>query len=162
MYRLSVSRWLLPALLVVAVPGMSSGAGPASSRKAQLEFGVDMAKRGLWSEALFRFENARKLDPGDLAVLNNLAVCFEAAGRFEDALATYREALKLDPANRVLKQNYSRFAEFYQGYRPRTPGTTQQPQVLPTLPAEETPAAEPAPSPAPPPSPPRLLRGGGR
>ena len=57
--------------------------------------------------------------PGSVSILNNLAICYEAGGRFEEALETYREALRLAPENRVVKQNYSRFAEFYQGYRPR-------------------------------------------
>mgnify|MGYP001564457636 CR=1 FL=1 len=141
MNRLTVWRWLLLALFALTAPGAASAAGPATSRKSQLEFGVDMAKRGLWSEALFRFEQARRLEPGSVGVLNNLAVCYEAAGRFEDALATYREALQIDPANRALKQNYSRFAEFYQSYRPKA-GTTPTPAVPPIQPAPATEAAK--------------------
>lgn len=141
MNRLTVSRQIFPALLALSMlPPVSAAnaAGPATKRKSQLEFGVDMAKRGLWSEALFRFEQARSLEPGGIGVLNNLAVCYEAAGRFEEALETYREALKIDPANRALKQNYSRFAEFYQSYRPK-PGTVATPSVLPVLPGDPAP-----------------------
>ena len=145
MVRLRLSRCLVPALLLLAGAGPAAAAGPATSRKAQLEFGVSMAKRGLWSEALFRFENARKLEPGSVSVLNNLAVCYEAAGRFEEALATYREALKIAPGNNALKQNYSRFAEFYQGYKPRKPAEAKPAEGAPV----ETPAA---PAPAPPPA----------
>lgn len=146
MNRLTVWRCFLLALLALTTSGVAGATGPATNRKSQLEFGVDMAKRGLWSEALFRFQQAHRLEPGSVGVLNNLAVCYEAAGRFEEALETYREALKIDPANRALKQNYSRFAEFYQGYRPKA-GTTPKPAVLPV---------EPAPAPAP------AAPGGGR
>lgn len=85
---------------------------------AQLEFGVEMAKRGLWSEALFRFKQAEGLNPGDPAILNNLAVAYEALGRFDKALDYYQRAIKADRTNRDLKRNYSRFIEFYRAFKP--------------------------------------------
>jgi tetratricopeptide (TPR) repeat protein len=133
-----------------------------SDAKSQLGFGVDMAKRGLWSEALFRFEQAHRLSPGNVSILNNLAICYEAGGRFEEALATYREALNLAPENKVVKQNYSRFAEFYQGFRPRKTGApaTGPAPVAPTEapageapPTDAPPASSPPPEAAPPPVP---------
>jgi len=154
MVRLTVSRCLLPAVLLLSaafVVGELHAAGPATSRKSQVEFGVDMAKRGLWSEALFRFENARKIEPNDAAVLNNLAVCYEAAGRFEDALATYEAALAVDPANRALRQNYSRFAEFYQDFRPKAAAPAAAPATgenAEPAPAAEAPPREPQDPPA--------------
>lgn len=165
MFRLTVSRWLgwldrrrwLPAILLLAAASVHAAGGPATSRKAQVDFGVEMAQRGLWSEALFRFENARRLEPNDASVLNNLAVCYEAAGRFEDALETYNDALAVDPGNRVVKANYSRFAEFYQDFRPHqkesgaekpaAPGIAPAPPEPAQPPAQpETPPAEPPPS----------------
>lgn len=136
MSRKTFALAVLPWLLAVSLAGCSSG-GPALDVGAQVEFGVDMAKRGLWNEALFRFEQARKLGRNTTPVLNNLAVSYEAVGRFEDALAIYREAVQADPNNRALRQNYSRFLEFYQAFRPKKPAA----------PAAETPA-EGAPPPA--------------
>jgi tetratricopeptide (TPR) repeat protein len=86
--------------------------------KDQVAFGVAMAQRGLWSEALFRFEQASGLDPRNPSILNNLAVAHEALGLFDQALDLYRQALELDPANRGLKRNYARFVEFYQSFKP--------------------------------------------
>jgi Tfp pilus assembly protein PilF len=91
----------------------------AAERGQQLEFGVDMAKRGLWSEALFRFRRADAEDPENPRILNNLAVSYEAVGQFDEAMELYKRAVKLDPANAELKRNYARFVEFYQGFRPR-------------------------------------------
>jgi Flp pilus assembly protein TadD len=105
--------------LLFAVLGAACGSAPTvpgADPAAQLRFGVDMARRGLWREAMFRFEQARELRPGDGEVLNDLAISYEAVGRFDDALATYKEALRLAPANPKLKKNYARFLEFYQGY----------------------------------------------
>lgn len=97
--------------LCAVLPAGAAGAGP------QIGFGVRMAQRGLWSEALFRFQQAEHLDPGNARVFNNQAVALEALGRFEDALAAYQKGLKIDAANRDLKRNYSRFVEFYQGFQ---------------------------------------------
>ena len=84
----------------------------------QLAFGIDMAKRGLWNEALFRFKRAGQMRPGDPSILNNMAVAYEAVGAFDQALESYKKALKSDPGNQDLKRNYSRFVEFYQSFRP--------------------------------------------
>ncbi len=78
-----------------------------------------MAKRGLWSEALFRFRQADRLDPGNPRILNNIAVAYEALGLFDKALETYRAGLEVGPSDRELRDNYSSFVEFYQNFRPR-------------------------------------------
>ena len=91
---------------------------PADNASAQLAFGVQMAKRGLWSEALFRFKQAGRLRAGDPRILNNMAVAYEALGNFEKALDYYQEAIKSDPTNKELKRNYSRFVEFYRAFKP--------------------------------------------
>ena len=80
-------------VLAAAVASCSSGRSP-SRPAAQLSFGVDMARRGLWSEALFRFQQAERLDPGNPHVYNNLAVASEALGRFEDARKEYEAAMQ--------------------------------------------------------------------
>ena len=91
----------------------------ALEKGRQLEFGVDMARRGLWAEALFRFERAVEEDPGNSRIVNNLAVAHEAVGEFDKALELYRQAVKLDPDNAAMKRNYARFVEFYQSFKPR-------------------------------------------
>ena len=77
-----------------------------------------MARRGLWSEALFRFKQARRLRPEDPKILNNMAVAYEALGNFERALEYYQQAIKADRGNKDLKRNYSRFIEFYRAFKP--------------------------------------------
>ncbi|MEM7050513.1 MAG: tetratricopeptide repeat protein [Acidobacteriota bacterium] len=96
--------------------GTSGAAGGGVS--AQVDFGVDMARRGLWSEALFRFQQAERLEPNNFRVMNNLAVAYEANGLFDEALEAYQKALGASPNNRELRRNYSRFVEFYQSFRP--------------------------------------------
>ena len=116
-------------LTLVAVPlvvlALASSARAAASPAAeQLAFGSRMAERGLWGEALFRFQQAGEMDPQNARAWNNLAVAQEATGRFEEALASYKRALEIEPGNAAIKRNYARFVEFYQSFKPRQ---TQQP-----------------------------------
>jgi tetratricopeptide (TPR) repeat protein len=115
----------------------------------QVEFGVDMAQRGLWSEALFRFRQAERVGDNRASVLNNIAVAYEALGLFDQAQAYYKKALDADPRNVGLKRNYSRFVEFYQSFKPDQPGSPtgedepatagdgNQGQPLPTTPLDQ-------------------------
>ena len=111
---------LIAGVLVLAA---ISGAAEAQKRKVapeakqQWQFGVDMADRGLWSEALFRFEQARRIEPEHPAILSNIAVAHEALGLFEEALGYYRQALRLAPRERDVRRNYSRFVEYYQNFK---------------------------------------------
>ena len=132
----------LVSLATVLVPLLACGGGgsPSANTAAdQISFGVRMAERGLWSEALFRFEQAQRAGSGsDAQVLNNLAVAHEALGRFDEALGFYRQALELAPGDRELKSNYDRFVSFYESFRAQTkPG-----EAAGT--AEGAPPAEPA------------------
>lgn len=124
--RRSTGPFLLATAMFAATilaSGSLVGCGTASPQVGttspdQLDFGVDMARRGLWSEALFRFRRADQLEPGDPKVLNNMAVAYEALGQFERALDFYQKAIEADPTNRDLRRNYSRFVEFYRAFRP--------------------------------------------
>ena len=116
------NRWLGIATLVailgfIAAPSV---AAKGSRAGAQLEFGVQMAKRGLWNEALFRFERVLAEQPNNARLLNNIAVAYEAIGKFDQALEHYKRALAIDSNNRELRRNYAQFLEFYQGLRPET------------------------------------------
>lgn len=126
-YRRPLSPFALPRLRLSLAPVLGclllAGAGaaraerPPSDAKAQLSFGVDMARRGLWREALFRFNEAERLAPENTAILNNMAVAYEATGEFDKALDYYQRALKVSPNDRNLRNNYARFIEFYQSFQ---------------------------------------------
>jgi Flp pilus assembly protein TadD len=102
--------------LAVISGACASSAKPQTSAHAEMRQGVKAAQRGYWQEALFRFERARNVDPKDAEILNNLAVAFEALGRYGEALATYKQALQDTPKSSVIRKNYARFAEFYTSY----------------------------------------------
>ncbi len=151
----TLARFALPMALAALLGGCSANR-PAAAAGAQLTFGIEMARRGLWNEALFRFERARLEQPGDVRAANNLAVAYEAVGRFDEALAAYRAALTAEPGNRVLKQNYSRFLEFYQAFKPKKPAAAAAGGPAPQAPGQSPPKApEQSPPQAPDQSPPK-------
>lgn len=114
----------MPLLSLVFLCLLSGGgawtahAAQTDEGQSQLSFGVEMARRGLWNEALFRFRQAERARPGDPRILNNIAVAYEALGKFDKALEYYQDAIKTDAANKDLKRNYSRFVEFYRNFKP--------------------------------------------
>ncbi len=77
---------VITCLLAVLMIGGRKRQVDSSSSEAQLAFGVQMAKRGLWSEALFRFKQASQKDPSNPRILNDMAVVDVALVNFEKAL----------------------------------------------------------------------------
>ncbi|MEA2695542.1 MAG: hypothetical protein QOJ16_4929 [Acidobacteriota bacterium] len=142
LYPLAVFTLLLP---LAACSG--NAARQPDSSAAQISFGVNMAQRGLWQEALFRFREAERLDPQNPRVHNNLGVAYEAAGDYESALKQYKRALEIAPENRQAKANYARFVEFYQSFKAK-PGDKKA-----ALPAATPPKSPPRRPPSPPTAP---------
>ena len=70
-----------------------------------------MAQRGLWREAIYRWERATQLDPSYAAAFNNLAVAYEQDGQLGKAREAYEKALALEPNNALIKQNFDLFKE---------------------------------------------------
>ncbi len=124
-----VSRARLLVLAAVVVFG-ACGTSGALRAKDEMKAGVRAGQRGYWQEALFRFQRAQAAEPGNAEVLNNLAVAFEALGRYDDALAAYKQALQAAPHDLSIRRNYARFAEFYTSYargvRPKGGGSASR------------------------------------
>jgi Flp pilus assembly protein TadD len=108
---------LAAALLVPACASYTN----TDRAKSQIAFGTEIARKGLWREASFRFEQAIAKEPNNARAHNNLAVALEASGEYARALTEYKKALELDPNDSYIRRNYARFAEFYTSYT-RTSG----------------------------------------
>ena len=128
------------AVLAAAMGACSSGKSD-ETWKAENAYGTQMAKKGFWREALFRYEKAAAQKPGDAQIQNNLAVAYESTGDTARALAAYKRALELAPQDPKIKRNYARFAEYYT--------SVQRSSSLPAPSAPEATAPAPAPAPAP-------------
>ncbi len=139
--------------LVVLSLTACSGYGRSDQASSQIAFGVDMARRGLWDEALFRFQAAERIDPQNPRIQSNIGVAYEASGQFDKALEAYQRALRLAPNDKEIRANYARFVEFYQGFRGEktgaqagaaqppagTPGEPSTPEDAPPPPADNRP-----------------------
>ena len=102
------------SLLVVTLLALSAAPLAADARtdaKKQIEFGISVAQRGLWREAIYRWERAAQIDPTYAAAHNNLAIAYEHEGDLDKARAAYEKALELEPNNAFIKQNYELFNE---------------------------------------------------
>ena len=102
------------ALFMAAAAIVSAGTAFADARsdaKAQVEFGINVAQRGLWREAIYRWEKATEIDPTYAAAFNDLAIAYEHEGQLDKARKAYERALELDPNNAQVRQNYELFKE---------------------------------------------------
>ena len=107
-------KLLLPVVFASAGVLATASVSLADARgdaKAQVEFGINVAQRGLWREAIYRWEKAVQLDPKYAAAYNDLAIAYEHEGQLDKARKAYEKALELDPNNQQVRQNYELFKE---------------------------------------------------
>ncbi len=118
----------LAILLALAILPPAARGGDTSPQKL-MQFGTEAAKDGLWREATLRWERALKADPSNARLFNNLAVAYESAGRLEEADHAYREARRLDPERKAIRENHESFLKLH-------------PQFLETPPEPAAPAGD--------------------
>lgn len=105
-------RTVVPILaLFVGLAAAPLAADARDDAKKQVQFGIDVAQKSLWREAIFWWERATKSDPTYAAAHNNLAIAYEHEGDLAKARAAYEKALELEPNNAMIKQNYELFKE---------------------------------------------------
>jgi Tfp pilus assembly protein PilF len=113
----------LSVTVLVCASGARLVADARSEARAQVDFGINVAQRGLWREAIYRWEKAVEIDPTYAAAYNDLAVAYEHEGQLEKARQAYEKALKLEPNNEQVRQNYELFKEI----NDRTSGSKERP-----------------------------------
>jgi Tfp pilus assembly protein PilF len=101
------------AFLLILLTGVlpAAAADARADAKAQVEFGIAVAMRGLWKEATYGWERAISIDPTYAEAYNNLAVAYEHEGNLEKARKAYEKAIELDPDNAMIRQNFDLFKE---------------------------------------------------
>jgi len=113
----NLHRSLMQMRFLACVLGFAVlGAAPAfadarSDAKSQVAFGIDVAQKGLWKEAIYRWERAVEIDPTYAAAFNNLAVAYEHEGQLDKARRAYEKAMEVEPNNLQIRQNYELFKE---------------------------------------------------
>src|SRR5215212_3467788 len=106
--KVSVAALVAAAATLAAAP---SFADAKSDAKTQVEFGINVAQRGLWREAIYRWQKATEIDPTYAAAYNDLAIAYEHEGQLDKARKAYEKALEIDPNNTQVRQNYELFKE---------------------------------------------------
>jgi type IV pilus assembly protein PilF len=106
--KVSVVALVAAAATLAAAP---SFADAKSDAKTQVEFGINVAQRGLWREAIYRWQKATEIDPTYAAAYNDLAIAYEHEGQLDKARKAYEKAIELDPNNTQVRQNYELFKE---------------------------------------------------
>ena len=101
----------LALTLATAMLPAVAAADARGDAKAQVEFGISVARKGLWKEALYRWERATQIDPTYAAAFNNMAIADEQQGNFDKAREAYEKAVQLEPNNLQIRQNYDLFKE---------------------------------------------------
>ena len=107
------ARVVVLASMVGLLPASLSFADARSDARSQVDFGIAVAQRGLWREAIYRWEKATGLDPTYAAAFNDLAIAYEHEGQLEKARQAYEKALELAPADPEIKQNFELFREIH-------------------------------------------------
>ena len=105
------ARVLAAAFLLVTLAATPAFADPRGDAKKQVEFGIQVAQRGLWREAIYRWERATQIDPSYAAAFNNLAIAFEHEGQLDKARGAYEKATAIEPDNAMIRQNFDLFKE---------------------------------------------------
>ena len=80
------TTFVFVAALLASAPSFADARGDA---KSQVEFGINVAQRGLWREAIYRWEKAAQLDPSYAAAYNDLAIAYEHEGQLDKARKAY-------------------------------------------------------------------------
>jgi len=96
-------------LVPVGVPSVSA----KDSYLEIMKFAADMARRGNWREAKYRWELVAKKEPDNPRILNNLGVALEALGDADAARASYEKALSLTKGETVIDANHRRAVRFW-------------------------------------------------
>ncbi|MEX0856416.1 MAG: tetratricopeptide repeat protein [Gemmatimonadota bacterium] len=74
------------------------GGGDDSEKVDYYEEGLALLREGRFHEALTSFRLALKEAPGDVIVLQQIAIAYTRIGMTEEATKTYRHVLQKDPA----------------------------------------------------------------
>ncbi len=80
----------------------------ANRVNTEYKFGNQLAKRGLWKEAHYRWTRALHSGIDTAAIHNNIAISLEFQNKLDEAKKEYEKALKLSPQNEFIKRNLSR------------------------------------------------------
>jgi len=99
----------LKKIILLSLSFMLLSACAVNRYRSDFDFANKLAQEGLWKEAYYRLQKAQAKGSNSPQLHNNLAVVLEGLNRLGEAEQEYQQAMKLDPANTLIKDNYDRF-----------------------------------------------------
>ncbi len=75
--------------------------------RVNLFLGISYSRLGRPLDAARVLERARQINPKEVDAIAQLALVYDGIGKFEESDALYEEALRLDPANPLVQNNYA-------------------------------------------------------
>ena len=70
------------------------------------EFAIRSAESQLWNGSIFRWKQILEIQPQNARAHNNLGVAYEASGKVDQAIESYKRATELEPDNKFYRFNY--------------------------------------------------------
>ncbi len=105
-YKGAVKALTPKALGLLLAVGLVAATACAEFRGARLyHSGTEALDRGDPTQAIADLERAAELAPGASEVRNHLGLAYAAAGRSDDAIASFEQALVLDCDNEAARRN---------------------------------------------------------
>lgn len=107
--KMKMLSYCSPICLVISFLIVLSGCGISPDKVSvnqYNDFGVRSAESKLWNEAIFRWNQVLDIDPQNAKAHNNLGVAFEALGKIDEALESYKHATELDSNSKYYRFNY--------------------------------------------------------
>jgi tetratricopeptide (TPR) repeat protein len=115
------------ALLRFAGEARPCAEGPSrEERDAMLALGLRALSQKDATRALEIFRQMASVTPGDAAIHNNICVALNELGRYEEAVASCKDALDLAPGYVLAKSNLA-WARAQRDRSPSTPGAATTP-----------------------------------
>jgi tetratricopeptide (TPR) repeat protein len=78
-----------------------------SDFRMNYSYALVLQRLGNLPNAIKYYENAHKINPEELSVLSSLALAYNSNKQYRESDAAYDEALKLDPDNALILNNYA-------------------------------------------------------
>lgn len=103
---------LFKFLTIIVMALLLTSACATKSSGSEFSFANRLASKGLWKEALVRWQRIAESGRESAALYNNIAVALEQQGRPEEAEKAYEKALKLAPGSDKIQSNLNRLKKF--------------------------------------------------
>ena len=120
-------KWILVAVAAIwwVDPFLKHPADPAADHDALITKSLQAYQAGQFEASLKAAQDALKINPQSPAAFNNIASAYGKLGKWDDAIANIREAIRLDPKAELYRNNLKWFKSGKDATLPPVPQSAQ-------------------------------------